>query len=119
MKWDGMGWQFLGDKGVPWHDMERDVMGRHETAGNRIEWNAPALRRTSASQGQVVNARLCEHLAALAECVRACHLCVCRSALACSLACSACVPSQIVQLSFVEGAMYKMFRGMLLNSIKV
>ena len=74
MKWNGMEWQFLDYKGVQWHEMERHVMGRHEMAWNGIEWNSQTLRRASAFHGQIVNARLCEHLAALAECLSACHL---------------------------------------------
>ena len=74
MSREEMEWQLLDDNWVPWHDMERDVVGRREMARNGRAWIAQTLKRTSASQKQVVNARLREHLAALAESVWACHL---------------------------------------------
>ena len=72
MKWDVMEWHVVDYTGMWWQDLAQDMMGRHEMAWDGAECNEQPSS-TSVFHGQIVNARLREHLAALAECLFDCR----------------------------------------------
>ena len=78
MGWDGMEWNIIEWNGMAWNDMVLDGMDyngteQHHSSAEAVYEQHMDMDIAWVFQTQIVNARLCGHLAALAICLLADH----------------------------------------------